>query len=94
MGARGRRDAAQLPKLATLMDTTEEDVLSYMTFPAQHRAKLPSMNPNRGLNGEIKRRTNVVIFGSLLSFRKPSRHHIDSPKVCTPMAINGRTQPG
>jgi transposase-like protein len=32
----------KLPKLATLMDTAEEDVLAYMTFPAQHRAKLHS----------------------------------------------------
>ena len=34
----------KLPKLATLMDTAEEDVLAYMTFPAQHRAKLHSTN--------------------------------------------------
>ncbi|SDI97386.1 Transposase (or an inactivated derivative) [Alloyangia pacifica] len=32
----------KLPKLATLMDTAEEDVLAYMTFPAQHRTKLHS----------------------------------------------------
>lgn len=35
----------KLPKLATLMDTAEEDVLAYMTFSAQHRAKLHSTNP-------------------------------------------------
>lgn len=50
----------KLPKLATLMDTAEEDVLAYMTFPAQHRAKLHSTNPIERLNGEIKRRTDVV----------------------------------
>ncbi len=33
---------SKLPKLATLMDGAEEDVLAYMTFPAQHRAKLHS----------------------------------------------------
>ena len=31
-----------------------------MTFPAQHRAKLHSTNPLERLNGEIKRRTEVV----------------------------------
>lgn len=50
----------KLPKLATLMDTAEEDVLACMTFPAQHRAKLHSTNPIERLNGEIKRRTDVV----------------------------------
>lgn len=50
----------KLPKLATLMDTAEEDVLAYMAFPAQHRAKLHSTNPIERLNGEIKRRTDVV----------------------------------
>jgi transposase-like protein len=30
------------PKLATLMDDSEHDVLAYMTFPNQHRTKLHS----------------------------------------------------
>jgi transposase-like protein len=59
-----RRVADQLrpkvPKLAGLMDEAEPDVLAYMTFPAQHRAKLHSTNPLERLNGEIKRRTEVV----------------------------------
>ncbi len=50
----------KLPKLATLMDDAEPDVLAYMGFPAQHRAKLHSTNPLERLNGEIKRRTEVV----------------------------------
>ena len=59
-----RRVADQLrpkvPKLAVLMDEAEPDVLAYMTFPQQHRAKLHSTNPLERLNGEIKRRTEVV----------------------------------
>ena len=50
----------KLPKLATLMDDAEPDVLAYMTFPREHRAKLHSTNPIERLNGEIKRRTEVV----------------------------------
>ena len=49
-----------LPKLAGLLDEAETDVLAYMTFPPAHRAKLHSTNPLERLNGEIKRRTEVV----------------------------------
>jgi transposase-like protein len=50
----------KLPKLAGLLDEAETDVLAYMTFPPPHRAKLHSTNPLERLNGEIKRRTEVV----------------------------------
>ena len=50
----------KLPKLAGLLDEAETDVLAYMTFPSAHRAKLRSTNPLEHLNGEIKRRTEVV----------------------------------
>jgi transposase-like protein len=49
-----------VPKLASLMDAAEEDVLAFMDFPREHRAKLHSTNPIERLNGEIKRRTDVV----------------------------------
>ena len=42
------------------MDDAEADVLAYMGFPVQHRAKLHSTNPLERLNGEIKRRSEVV----------------------------------
>ena len=42
------------------MDDAEADVLAYMGFPLAHRAKLHSTNPLERLNGEIKRRTEVV----------------------------------
>jgi transposase-like protein len=47
-------------KLAALMDESEHDVLAYMGFPAQHRAKLHSTNPLERLNKEVKRRADVV----------------------------------
>ena len=49
-----------MPKLATIMDDAEHDVLAYMSCPRQHRTKLHSTNPQERLNGEIKRRTEVV----------------------------------
>jgi putative transposase len=51
---------SRVPRLAALMDGAEEDVLAYMGFPAAHRAKLHSTNTLERLNGEIKRRTDVV----------------------------------
>ena len=50
----------KLPKLAALMDEAETDVLAYMDFPAAHRTKLHSTNPLERLNGEVKRRTDLV----------------------------------
>jgi transposase-like protein len=63
----------KVPKLAALMDTAAEDVLAYTNFPVAHRSKLHSTNAVERLNGEIKRRTDVVgifptrprLFGSL-----------------------------
>ena len=42
------------------MDEAEHDVLAYMSFPNEHRAKLHSPNPIDRLHAETKRRTNVV----------------------------------
>ena len=48
------------PKLAGFIAGSEDDVLAYLSFPAQHRAKLHSTNPLERLNKEIKRRADVV----------------------------------
>jgi len=50
----------KLTKLAAVLGEAETDVLAYMSFPAAHRAKLHSTNPLERVNGEIKRRTEVV----------------------------------
>ena len=50
----------RVPKLATLMDSAEADVLAFMAFPKEHRAKLHSTNTLERLNGEVARRTDVV----------------------------------
>ena len=49
-----------LPKLAVLKDEAEQDVLAYMTFPKDHWQKIYSTNGLERVNGEIKRRTEVV----------------------------------
>jgi putative transposase len=47
-------------KVAELMDGAEHDVLAHRAFPKDHWPQLASTNPLERLNGEIKRRTNVV----------------------------------
>jgi putative transposase len=47
-------------RVAELMDGAEHDVLAHRAFPKEHWPQLASTNPLERLNGEIKRRTNVV----------------------------------
>ena len=42
------------------MDDAEDDVLAHMGFPKEHRSNIYSTNPLERLNGDIKRRTDVV----------------------------------
>ena len=48
------------PKLSALMDASRDDVLAYMSFPREHWPQIASTNPLERLNGEIKRRADVV----------------------------------
>jgi putative transposase len=48
------------PKLVELMDRSREEVLVYMSFPREHWSQIASTNPLERLNGEIKRRADVV----------------------------------
>lgn len=50
----------KVPRLATIMDEVEHDVLASMSLPKEHRVKLHSMNRIERLNGEFWRRTEVV----------------------------------
>lgn len=52
--------ATQFPDVATMLIDTSEDLLAFTHFPAAHWRKIWSTNPLERLNGEIKRRTNVV----------------------------------
>ena len=61
----------KLPKLAAMMDTAEHEVLTFMDFPKEHRVKIHSTNVLERLNGEIKRRSDVVgIFPNEAAIRR------------------------
>lgn len=50
----------QFPVVAEMLTDATEDLLAFCAFPQVHWRKIWSTNPLERLNGEIKRRTNVV----------------------------------
>ena len=50
----------QFPQVATMLTDAADDLLAFAPFPQAHWRKVWSTNPLERLNGEIKRRTNVV----------------------------------
>ena len=79
----------KLPKLAALLDEAEEDVLAYMSFPKEHRAKLHSTD-------EIDKR--FVSAGAMISacsgrLRPPIPGERDQAFQLNATADSGRTRP-
>ena len=52
--------AAKFPDVAAMLTDSAEDLLAFTEFPLAHWRKIWSTNPLERINGEIKRRTNVV----------------------------------
>src|SRR4051794_29866518 len=51
---------AQFPDVSSMLTDAAEDLLAFTGFPQAHWRKIWSTTPLERLNGEIKRRTNVV----------------------------------
>lgn len=51
---------APAPKVAGLLETAEDELLAFYTFPREHWPKLRSTNPLERVNKEIGRRSDVV----------------------------------
>jgi putative transposase len=50
----------RLPKIATMLEAAEDEVLALYAFPEAHRKKIRSTNPLERFNKEVGRRTDVV----------------------------------
>jgi transposase-like protein len=70
----------RFPRLAELMDISRDDVLAYTAFPRDHWPQIASTNPLERLNGEIKRRADVVGSGAPLP--TPQRSRRRTPRRC------------
>ena len=65
LAPRRRPAAPEWPKLGAFMDESEDDVLAYMDFPAQHRTKLhshePAGTPEQGGQAPRRRRRHLPL---------------------------------
>lgn len=52
--------SGQFPQVSSMISGAADDLLAFSDFPQAHWRKIWSTNPLERLNGEIKRRTNVV----------------------------------
>ena len=52
--------SGQFPQVSSMILGAADDLLAFSDFPQAHWRKIWSTNPLERLNGEIKRRTNVV----------------------------------
>jgi len=60
VAAVAERLAPTVPKVATLLEAAEEDLLAFYRFPAAHWPKLRFTNDIERVNKEIARRSDVV----------------------------------
>lgn len=49
-----------VPKAVTCLEEAFEDAMAVMTLPDKYRRRLRTTNMQERLNGEVKRRTNVI----------------------------------
>jgi putative transposase len=78
----------KVAKLAAFLDDAEPDVVSYTTFPTEHRAKLHLTNPIERFNGDIKQRTDVSS-----SSRTTTPSSVSSAHSCSNRTMNGPARP-
>ena len=56
----GQKLQPKFPKVSTMLEEAQEDLLAFYAFPAEHRRKIWSTNPIERIMKELKRRTKVV----------------------------------
>jgi putative transposase len=67
--------ATAAPKVATLLEAAEAELLAFYELPSEHWSKLRSTNPLERVNREIGRRTELVgIFPQRRRAAAPGRH--------------------
>jgi putative transposase len=52
--------AQRFPKVVSILEEAEDDILAHLAFPVAHRRQIASTNPLERLNKELKRRSAVV----------------------------------